>query len=342
MNNCVTYTKAIGIILMVLCHAGCSYLECFITMFHMPLFFFFSGYCFKEKYLSTSVDFVRKRVKGLYWPFIKWGIVILLLHDVFFYIGIYSVDSGYNNYFYTSSDYIQRAVNILKFKYAEQLLGGYWFLPALFWGALISWVAIRLSRGFLCISAIVILIIGYGIGWLFSHQMHTFGLCEKWFVVAFLFIIGHIFAKQKIRPFKLWESVIAILIVFIGSIYWPHSMPKDYYSTWIVFPYVITAILGTWSVYSWCNMINGCDSMFSKTLRYIGENTLTILTWHFLSFKIVSLMIVAIYGLPFSYIGMHPVISDYAHMGWFVVYTIVGIVVPLLPMLVKHYYGKQK
>ena len=81
--------------------------------------------------------------------------------------------------------------------------------------------------------------------------------------------------------------------------------------------------------------------MFQKTLRFIGENTLTILTWHFLSFKIVSLMIVVVYGLPFSYIGMHPVIPDYSHMGWFVVYTIVGIVVPLSPMLVKVYYGKR-
>lgn len=342
MNIPITYAKGIAIILMVFAHGGCpNELERFIAMFHMPLFFFFSGYCFKETYLGAPVEFVKKRVKGLYVPFIKWGLIILILHNAFYYIGIYSIDSGYNNYVYTWNDYWWRAVNILKFKYAEQLLGGYWFLPALFFGGVISWGCIRIFRRYILIGAIMMLVVGYGLGLLFSHHLHTFGLCEKWFAVAFLFIMGHYFAKKNLKPFTLWQSFIAIGLVVIGSIFWPHSMPADYYCTWEIFPYMGTAILGTWSVYSWCNMIEGCNSMFQKTLRYIGENTLTILTWHFLSFKIVSLLVVLIYGLPFSYIGMHPVISDYTHMGWFVVYTIVGILVPLSPMLIKHYYGKR-
>lgn len=48
----VTIAKGIGILLMVAAHAGIpDMISKFIVMFHMPLFFFMSGYCFKEKYL---------------------------------------------------------------------------------------------------------------------------------------------------------------------------------------------------------------------------------------------------------------------------------------------------
>ena len=48
-NASITYTKALGIILMVWGHSGTfSYARDFIYMFHMPLFFFCAGYCFKE------------------------------------------------------------------------------------------------------------------------------------------------------------------------------------------------------------------------------------------------------------------------------------------------------
>lgn len=48
----VTIAKAIGILLMVAVHGGTpEWASRFIVMFHMPLFFFLSGYCFKEKYL---------------------------------------------------------------------------------------------------------------------------------------------------------------------------------------------------------------------------------------------------------------------------------------------------
>ena len=51
-DNSVSIAKGIAIILMVLAHTRFSeYGNYWINMFHMPLFFFFAGYCFKDKYL---------------------------------------------------------------------------------------------------------------------------------------------------------------------------------------------------------------------------------------------------------------------------------------------------
>ena len=77
-DESITIAKAIGIILMVVAHAGIpDMFNHFIVMFHMPLFFFVSGYCFKEKYLSTPAVFVLKRIKGLYVPFVKYSLSLV-------------------------------------------------------------------------------------------------------------------------------------------------------------------------------------------------------------------------------------------------------------------------
>lgn len=57
--------KAIGIVLMVAGHADLlTPIARFIYMFHMPLFFFVSGYCFKESHLNSSANFINRRLKG--------------------------------------------------------------------------------------------------------------------------------------------------------------------------------------------------------------------------------------------------------------------------------------
>lgn len=41
-----------------------------------------SGYCFKEIYLEAPKEYIQKRIKGVYWPYIKWGIFFLLITNL--------------------------------------------------------------------------------------------------------------------------------------------------------------------------------------------------------------------------------------------------------------------
>lgn len=99
-DSSVTIAKGIGIILMVLGHSIGEYgdyltpVRSFIYMFHMPLFFALSGYCFKEKYLTDFKTFAWHKVKGLYFPFVKYGLLFLLLHNVFYHLNIYNGQYG--------------------------------------------------------------------------------------------------------------------------------------------------------------------------------------------------------------------------------------------------------
>ena len=81
-NTVISISKGIAIILMVIAHAEAPAWLCkFIFEFHMPLFFITAGYFFSLKYLNDEATFVKKRIKGLYVPFVKWSVVFLALHS---------------------------------------------------------------------------------------------------------------------------------------------------------------------------------------------------------------------------------------------------------------------
>lgn len=143
MNKTVNYLKALGIILMVVGHSGCGIPQAvpFIYMFHMPLFFFVSGYCFKRTGLNEPRQFFWKRIKGLWWPFVKWSLLFLVLHNLF--LEYHLIDSQV----YDIKEHIARAFYIsFHMVDTEQLLGGFWFLPALLSGYVVSWVLLKLFK----------------------------------------------------------------------------------------------------------------------------------------------------------------------------------------------------
>ena len=131
-SRTVNVAKGLAIILMVLGDASfLKYGVRFIYMFHMPLFFFLSGYCFKDSYLKDFKTYTVKRVKGAYLPFVLWSCIFLLLHNFFFNFHIYDLE--YGGSIYSTHDYIIKMLKIVgAMQQTESLLGGYWFLHTYF------------------------------------------------------------------------------------------------------------------------------------------------------------------------------------------------------------------
>lgn len=61
-------------------------------------------------------------------PYVKWSILFLLVHNLFFNIGIYNSSYGYGGkvfYMYSQKEYMKRLVYILlTMEKQEPLLGG--------------------------------------------------------------------------------------------------------------------------------------------------------------------------------------------------------------------------
>lgn len=117
--------KAICIILMVIGHSGCpDYLRRFIYIPY-ALLFFISGYLLNNKYLTNLKTGLWRKIKGSYYPFVKWSMIFLLLHNVFAYLHIYDTS-------YSLKENSIKFVRILTMTGSEQLLGGFCFLISLF------------------------------------------------------------------------------------------------------------------------------------------------------------------------------------------------------------------
>ena len=327
-NDTISIAKAIGIILMLVGHAGCPQaLNSFIYQFHMPLFFFFSGYCFKDKYLSDFRSFAAKRIKGIYVPFVKYALLFLVLHNVFFYLNIYNGVYGYNggvSSLYNWHDVIKRVVKITtSMSYEEQLLGGYWFLRVLFYTSFMGYAFFRLLRKET--SQIIGLILLYLSVLLFSlpESLSSFWQTISLSCLATIFfIVGKKLSVYKLAT-KVWFAMACLGGVLFFSRINPVGMTtREPISLTL---YILGALLGilmTKNVSSYVSRV----SWLSRLLVYVGNNTLPILTWHFLSFKLVSLLMIKVYGLPINMLACFPVIPELANSSWWLAYAMVGLI----------------
>ncbi len=64
-------------------------------------------------------------------------------------------------------------------------------------------------------------------------------------------------------------------------------------------------------------------------LDYVGKHTLQILTFHFLAFKLVSVIRIYVYDYDWDKLSQFPVIGEINAIFW-VVYVIAGVGLPLL------------
>jgi fucose 4-O-acetylase-like acetyltransferase len=338
-NPSVSIAKGIAIILMVMAHARCGiWWQNYINMFHMPLFFFMSGYCFKEAYLSDAKGFVSKKLKGIWWPFVKWQLVFLLFHNVFFALNIYNDVYGFRGSVSHEYGIVETFKNafliVTTMSHGEQLLGGFWFLKSLFVGSLLFYFTTKITLyykddelygktdlivgGIILTATLFMGFIGKGIPFIWIDA--------KDLMAGFFIWSGYMYNKFKFTIEKRWLVIIvAALIVAVGTDFWQCSMLHFKGNFGLMMPYIATALIGTLMVFGLSGKLALHDNWLKRFLVFVGDNTLDILTWHFLSFKLVSLLLILIYNLPIARLAEFPVIEGFAYQGWWVLYMVVGV-----------------
>lgn len=316
-NNTVSIAKGIGILLMVVGHSGCpSFCHDFIYMFHMPLFFFLAGYCFKDKYLIDFKNFAKKRISGLYVPFMKYSLLFLLLHNLFYSIGFYSDDfGGYMN----RSRFCKFFICTFFMFNNEPLVSPLWFVSALFYGYFIFYGIKRISNKNWIGGGILLILT------ILTIKLSSVQLLFRASYASLFIMSGYVCKSMHLKD-KWWFVIIALILVTAGSIVFPTEMPKVDYITFL--PYSLCALAGTYLIMKSSNIITK-NTKLSLFFSFLGNNTMPILIWHFLSFKIVSFFVVNICNYPDGTIASFPTISGVEYNRFWFIYTVVGIVVPL-------------
>lgn len=330
-NITLSVGKALCIILMVIAHAPApSAFIKWILLFHMPFFFFVSGMCFKETYLKKPFDYFKRRFKGYYIPFVKWTLMFILLHNILAKYGICYGTYQWNHY-------SEKIVRALLLSGSEQLLGGYWFLIEGFFSALITFAIIwcidcllRYKRFknktvwnnlYLC-GAIISCTFGAA---LLGESKILFKINSVTLLATAFILAGFLYRIKNIRiPARLGIAILSIcgVAAVIGNWFFWMQMKGPQ-----ILIYMPVAVLCSVSVLSICEHL--AKNKRLQWLDYIGVNTLTILTFHFLAFKLVSLYIIQRDNLSMDRLADFPAIGGAGTHDW-ILYTIVGVALPLV------------
>lgn len=345
-DNVMSICKGIAIILMVAGHAELpTLLSNFIYVWHMPLFFIASGYFFSRKYLDDPWTFCCKRFKGLYVPFVTWSLVFLLLHNLWFHIGL--LNESFGNWEggvthpYSLRQFLYRLMLIFTSMsgYDEFMAGAFWFFRGLLVASILFLVLYKLLDShthlspaacvaLICIGALLFQAFRIGNGFTIK-TIPNGGLREVWGL--FFIGIGVLFRQLESRiPSRWWLALICFgIVVFAAAQHWCGMNNKGTLRDIWTLP--LTGTAGFLMCRYAATLIDATAGIVKKTLVFIGENTLYIFIFHIISFKPVSLLKIWWYGLDPAQIGCHMVIHYNNHDDLFwVLYTIAGVAIPLL------------
>ena len=334
-DHTITNAKAFAIILMVAGHAGAYQIPVLHNLQSfslMPLFLFCSGYCFKDKYIAEPIAFIKRRFRSLWWPYVKWSLVFLAFHNLFFDWHIYAANYPCYDEFihrYSINEFCYYGLKIISSMTChDPLLGGYWFVHTLFYASLISFVVIKYTTnrgGVMVVTAILvalILIASY-----FNVRVPFFDIQSRELMASVFFLTGYLF--QGCGYTIKWKYLFPILIsLIVIAQFWSSSV---IYFVWQdVIPYILCAIIGILAIINIARMVVKTENLLSRFLIFTGSHTFVILTWHFISFRIVSLMLIFCLGLPIEELATHPTIPL---KGMWIAYTLVGVGVPLIGVM---------
>lgn len=333
MSKHISYmdiAKALGIILVVIGHADSKFSN-IIFLFHMPLFFFISGYFYNDKYSYNPKPLILKRLKTLYLPFVTFELIYLFLHNFFININIYSSKiDGHNviNHIYSKTEIIKLAIKNITFGGTEQLAGAFWFFLSLFCTtilfSILSFVIYKLFRKNTEIIRAITIFIIFIIGNILPAN--NIELPRKFNIVLvaiFIYYLGFLYAKYE---YKLKDNLIIFTTCVIGLLFnnshGSINMANTQYTNPIFF--ISSSLFG---IYIILYISKKCDKYNMKLLRYIGKSTVSVMILHFLCFKIVNEIQILIYNYPQYMLAKFPVISG--KDGWWIIYSVVGVILPV-------------
>lgn len=346
-NQAISIVKGIGIALMVIGHAGIpEALRHWIYSFHMPLFFFVSGFLFKDSYLinaGSSLRFARNKMRGLYLPFVLWVSFFALLHNALAYIHVYPD-------FFSRQEIASRVKDSLRFVYSDELVSGYWFLIALFFSSFLSFAILFLlsrikqiwrSTATRCCALFFSSMLMAGGAFLCSVFQGPFHGWKTYFFGSAFMLAGQAYRQMQWRPGWKWASALLLLSLGVSfAIERDLSMSVEGADIFMVF---FLALVGIAAIVEGSNYIKG---KLAYSLDRLGQHTLAILTFHLSAFKIVSVLIIFFCGFEIERLAESPILSDAVGFEC-IFYAAAGIAFPILlsksiPFFKHHFFRSSK
>ena len=267
--------RGFGIILITLGHLGCfELLERYIYSFHVPLFFFISGYLYRRGTQPLST-YIKKKTTTILVPFLTWTFLSTMVNVVL----------GYN-----LIPLIKRALTI---KGQLTWNSPLWFLLVLYFVEVLFTLLDRVNqrtyfKGIIFVVSLVVFV-------LIGDIRLTLKLNLVPFAMVF-YSMGNIMRRSiENRGFflKRWQKYpIALSLLTTGFVFGGvlNSRIKYTHAIWGNYLYVFIAAFS--SILFYYILFRNIDKIgYSKTLTYLGKNSMIIMCaqyWIFRFFDIVT------------------------------------------------------
>lgn len=319
----IDIARGLGIILVVIGHSGSPFRN-IIYLFHMALFYFISGYFYKEEYSHNPLAFLKKRIKSLYLPFVKYGLVFLCLHNLFINLSIYGDKIEY----YNSITFLKCLIKILTFQNTEALLSPFWFFSSLFIveisfsiiGFFIEKLIIKRKE----LIQFLIILICNGLGYYSSlYNITLTRNSHTALSVICIFYLGYLYKQyeNKIKN-NIYLLILSFCILVICNCYGTIELSQNRYESPLFL--IVCSICGIYIVFYVSKLL--CTSKFNiKFIKYAGRNTIPIIALHLLTFRFLNLIQILIYKYPLESLSNIVINTSY---GWWIIYSILGVLVP--------------
>ncbi len=328
-SNKINVLKALAILLVVSGHLEFSLLGMFTPYsFQLALFFFISGYLFKDKYLNEVSTFIQRRTKSLILPYYLYnafylGVTVLIAHLTgkfwgqpislknFFitpFLNGHQFDLSCPLWFVT-----QLFMSMIAFLFLFRVLkkaSSNKFVHLVFF-AILGFGAIPLSKMFEPIS------INLGnFETLTTIEPVSLIIVRTMFSVFFVYL-GYYYKnyiEDKVDIFTLkWAGAVislqAILWLFNRDYDPTHGIGLSYVIVWarfdqqIIVP-IFTALSGIWASLFVLKLVYPYVKD-SKFIKYMGETTYHIMANHLLVMFLITLVFFKIYNIPIEERAQH-------------------------------------
>lgn len=314
---------------MVIGHSDCPiFLHDFIYLFHMPFFFFISGWFCKQSTALWGRDGlsvkILKRIKRLYLPFVIYCLAFLLL-------SIISKACWGTDYFGVDRITLPMVIKVfVNMEAPTDLLGATWFIRSLFFAAVIidislyAWGKTKYGKYYLLAQFFIIAVFMKS----FPPGTPVIRQLALIFYGGSFFMLGCCF-KDLFRKLTecAWTLPVSIILLVAGTLLAPGSMLKvnGMWNSILYFIEAIPGILTILIISSFLDRLKRNDS----ALSYIGLNTRVILFLHFTAFMAVNALLVLFMDIDRSMITSFPVIHS-LNGCWWILYSVAGTSIPLL------------
>ncbi len=321
--------KGLAILSVILGHAFYKMQpEVFVNQYHLAIFFFVAGYFVQRYDQIKPLDFLWKKIKTVFWPFLKYGLIFLLLHNILLHLKFYTGEP------YSWHTMLKEAGRLFfPMTTNENLLGPIWFLSALFKVLIVYYIStiifsfIKNEKKYdiaLTSWSLLLYIVGFIA---VKNNIPNPGMIWDSFITLFALQLGHLCHQYDILKHidKWWLCLISILFLFLAT---KHGFLCRFQTAGIekADPFIFIPIIIAGVVFIYYLSLRLRDV---KILQTIGEMSFTLMIWHFLAFRLVSLLYVYCYDVDFSFFAQSPVIVQSSIL-WRIAYLFVGLSVPII------------